>query len=109
MRIESKERYSRYLQTPKEGVDPLKELCDKLRSKGGVDWRQAILADQRVEFLRGKDLAAYFRSQPEQMLKWVNRGECLHMYVHIDFGSSLNARTISCFNNFALTRLQSFM
>ena len=32
------------------------------------------MADQRVEFVRGKDLAAHFREKPEQMLKWVSRG-----------------------------------
>lgn len=63
------------MQTVKEAADPLRELCDKLRTKGGVEWRQAILADQRVEYIRGKDLASYFREKPEQMLKWVSRGK----------------------------------
>lgn len=58
----------------------MKELCDKLRTKGGVDWRQAILADQRVEFIRGKDLAAHFREKPDQMLKWVSRGDRLAVW-----------------------------
>ena len=39
-----------------------------------MEWRQAILADQRVEYFRGKDLAAHFREKPDQMLKWVSRG-----------------------------------
>ncbi|KAK9839798.1 hypothetical protein WJX81_002420 [Elliptochloris bilobata] len=53
--------------------DPLRSLADALRSKGGVEWRTAVMADQRVEFIRGKDLAAHFRSHPEQMQFFVSK------------------------------------
>lgn len=53
----------------------MKDVADKLRAKGGIEWRQAILADQRVEYIRGKDFAAHFKQHEEQMLTWVSRGK----------------------------------
>lgn len=58
---------------PKKGDDPVRDLCDKLRAKGGVEWQTAILADQRVEYVRGKDLAAYFRNHSDEILRYVSR------------------------------------
>jgi len=58
---------------PKKGDDPVRDMCDKLRAKGGVEWQQAILADQRVEYVRGKDLAAFFREHPNDIVKYVSR------------------------------------
>ena len=55
--------------------DPLRGLADSLRAKGGIDWRQAVLHDKRVEFFRGKDFAAYFRQHPEKMAPFVTKGE----------------------------------
>jgi len=70
---------------PKKGDDPVRDMCDKLRAKGGVEWQQAILADQRVEYVRGKDLAAFFREHPNDIVKYVSRGVAafhspLHLY-----------------------------
>lgn len=62
-----------YLQiTEKE--DPLKLLANGLRTKHGIEWRSAILQDQRVELFRGKDFAAYFRKHEDKMALFVNRG-----------------------------------
>lgn len=55
--------------------DPLKGLTDGLRGKGGIDWRQAVLHDKRVEFFRGKDFAAHFRQHPEKMGPFVTKGQ----------------------------------
>lgn len=52
--------------------DPLKLLCDKLRSKGGVEYRTAVVADERMEYVRGKDLASYFKDKPEAMAAFVS-------------------------------------
>ena len=54
--------------------DPLREMADKIRAKGGVEWRQAVLADHRVEFFRGKDLAAYYRDHSNEMAPYVPKG-----------------------------------
>lgn len=53
--------------------DPLRSLADALRAKGGVEWRSAVMADQRVEFIRGKDLAAHMRAHPEQIQPHVSK------------------------------------
>ena len=62
------------MQAASKSQDPLRVLADTLRSKGGVEWRSAVMADQRVEFIRGKDLAAHFREHPEQMQNYVSKG-----------------------------------
>ena len=62
------------MQAASKSLDPLRVLADTLRSKGGVEWRSAVMADQRVEFIRGKDLAAHFREHPEQMQIYVSKG-----------------------------------
>ena len=62
------------VQAASKSQDPLRVLADTLRSKGGVEWRSAVMADQRVEFIRGKDLAAHFRAHPEQMQNYVSKG-----------------------------------
>lgn len=53
----------------KSPEDRLKKLTDSLRSKNGVDWREAKLELHhdaiRVDFFRGKDFARYFRAKPE--------------------------------------------
>lgn len=58
--------------------DPLVEMADKLRVKGGIEWRQAILADSRVEFFRGKDFAAHYRDNTENMGPYVPKGILQH-------------------------------
>ena len=62
------------LQGPSREEDPLKQLADKLRAKNGVEWRSSILQDQRVEFIRGKELARYLRSHEEQLQPFVSKG-----------------------------------
>ena len=62
------------VQGPSREEDPLKQLADKLRAKNGVEWRSSILQDQRVEFIRGKDLARYLRSHEEQLQPFVSKG-----------------------------------
>lgn len=62
------------MQAASKSQDPLRVLADTLRSKGGVEWRSAVMADQRVEFIRGKDLAAHFKAHPEQMQNYVSKG-----------------------------------
>ena len=61
------------VQGPSREEDPLKQLADKLRAKNGVEWRSSILQDQRVEFIRGKDLARYLRSHEEQLQPFVSK------------------------------------
>lgn len=62
------------MQGPSREEDPLKQLADKLRAKNGVEWRSSVLHDQRVEFIRGKDLARYLRSHEEQLQPFVSKG-----------------------------------
>ena len=49
-------------------------MTDKLRVKGGIEYRQAILLDQRVEFFRGKDFANYYRDHTSEMAQYVPKG-----------------------------------
>eukprot|EP00884_Botryococcus_braunii_P003901 jgi/Botrbrau1/13511/Bobra.0082s0104.1 len=65
-----------------EPVDRHKALADELRKKNGVEWREAILADQRVEFIRGKDLARWLQAHEEKLAGVtaagrVEQSECL--------------------------------
>lgn len=62
------------IQKQNEVKDPLMEMADKLRVKGGVEWRQAILADQRVEFFRGKDFAAHYREHSDALRPYAPKG-----------------------------------
>lgn len=50
-----------------EPVDRHKALADELRKKNGVEWREAIMADQRVEFIRGKDLARWLQAHEDKL------------------------------------------
>ncbi len=52
-------------------------MADRIRGKNGVEWRTAVLADQRVEFFRGKDFASYFKRNEGQMYQWVSKGSPL--------------------------------
>jgi translocation protein SEC62 len=45
-------------------ADPLLALEATLRVKGGVPWRSGVVAQRRVEYVRGKDFAAHFASRP---------------------------------------------
>ena len=51
--------------------NPLKVLADDMRANNGVEWRPAILLDKRVEFMRGKDFAAYLRAHEDKMHQFV--------------------------------------
>ena len=55
--------------------DPVKKLAEKLRSKGGIEWRSAVLQDQRVEVVRGKDFGAYFRQHEDLLQQFVSKSE----------------------------------
>ena len=57
-----------WLQPP---ADELKVFCNTLRAKHGVEWREGILHDKRVEFFRGKDLQRYYQKHPSNFEKWV--------------------------------------
>ena len=57
-----------WLQLP---ADELKVFCNTLRAKHGVEWREGILHDKRVEFFRGKDLQRYYQKHPSNFEKWV--------------------------------------
>jgi hypothetical protein len=57
-----------------ESVDRHKALADELRKKSGVEWRDAIMADRRVEFIRGKDFAAYFRQHEDKLAGLTSSG-----------------------------------
>ena len=46
-------------------------FCNTLRAKHGVEWREGILHDKRVEFFRGKDLQRYYQKHPSNFEKWV--------------------------------------
>lgn len=50
-----------------EPVDRHKALADELRKKNGVEWRDAVMADQRVEFIRGKDFSRWFQANQEKL------------------------------------------
>lgn len=58
-------------------IDPLQALADKLRTRKGIEYSDAKLAlpngGYRVEYVRGKDFARYFRQQPE-MTDFVDSG-----------------------------------
>lgn len=45
-------------------------MCDVLRSKQGVEYRTAVVNEERLEYVRGKDLAAYLRTHPDVMAKF---------------------------------------
>ena len=59
-------------QTPQ---DPLEALVLRLRSKGGVPWRTAVVGDRRFEFVRGADLAAWLAAAPDVLDRWSSHGE----------------------------------
>ena len=51
--------------------DPVRELADALRGKGGVETRAAVLDDQRKELMRGKDLVRWVKAHPVRCTKLV--------------------------------------
>ncbi len=57
--------------------DPVKKLAERLRGKGGLEWRSAVLQDQRVEAVRGKDFAAYFRQHEDLLQQFVSKSALL--------------------------------
>ena len=57
--------------------DPVKKLAEKLRGKGGIEWRSAVLQDQRVEAIRGKDFAAFFRTHEDLLQQFVSKSMSL--------------------------------
>ena len=56
-------------------MDPLRALADTLRAKGGIEWRHAVLDDQRVEIVRGKDFVQYFVAHPDKMQRYAGYGK----------------------------------
>ena len=58
----------------KDKKDPLSELADSLRSKNGIEWRTAVVADSRKEYFRGKDFVTHFKEDDATLQRWVNRG-----------------------------------
>eukprot|EP00891_Asterochloris_glomerata_P008998 jgi/Astpho2/8998/fgenesh1_pg.00133_%23_41_t len=69
-------------------ADELKVFCNTLRAKHGVEWREGILHDKRVEFFRGKDLQRYYQKHPSNFEKWVGaqgkpEEECLGAFVEL--------------------------
>ena len=63
--------------------DPVKRLAEKLRSKGGIEWRSAVLQDQRVEVVRGKDFGAYFRQHEDLLQQFVSKSAARSCGMHV--------------------------
>lgn len=38
-----------------------------MRRRGAVEWRSAIVHEERKEFFRGKDMLRYFEANPEKL------------------------------------------
>lgn len=88
-------------QGPSREEDPLKQLADKLRAKNGIEWRSSVLHDQRVEFIRGKDLARYLRSHEEQLQPFVSKG-AQHCISPDCFQSRWHAACVCCADHLRL-------
>jgi hypothetical protein len=54
--------------------DPLWQLAETLRGKGGVESRSAVLHGERVEFFRGKDIVRFLKATPEAWTKFASLG-----------------------------------
>lgn len=55
--------------------DPLWQLAETLRGKGGVESRSAVLHGERVEFFRGKDFVRFLKATPEAWSKFASLGK----------------------------------
>lgn len=43
----------------------IRDFCDIARRRGNVEWRSAVIEEDRKEFFRGKDLLRYCEKNPE--------------------------------------------
>lgn len=55
---------------------PLKEFADLLRTKDGVEGRSAVLDQERVEIIRGKDLVRYIAANQDKVTLPIAKGRC---------------------------------
>ncbi len=62
--------------------DPLMQVCDVLRSKQGVEYRTAVVLQDRLEYVRGKDLAAHLREKPDIIAKFTPGSMYIQIYTH---------------------------
>lgn len=56
--------------------DWIREFADVLRAKDGVEARHAVCLAQRVEIVRGKDLARWVKAHPEECSRFNKGREC---------------------------------
>lgn len=45
----------------------VREICDVMRRKGGVEWRSAVVHEERKEYFRGKDMQRFFEAGPDRL------------------------------------------
>eukprot|EP00892_Ulva_mutabilis_P003469 jgi/Ulvmu1/1494/UM011_0224.1 len=45
----------------------VRDICDVMRRRGGVEWRSAIVHEERKEFFRGKDMLRFFEANTEKL------------------------------------------
>lgn len=55
----------------------VRDICDVMRRRGGVEWRSAIVHEERKEFFRGKDMLRFFEADPEKLDDVSDSGEAL--------------------------------
>ena len=69
-----------------------------MRAKNGVEWRPAILLDKRVEFMRGKDFAAYLRAHEDKMHQFV--AKCKLTYLSALYFSWAKGPQLCCLGKY---------
>jgi hypothetical protein len=55
-------------------ADHVRDFADLLRMKNGVEARNGVLGEERVEFFRGKDFSKYVKANPEKCVMFVKGG-----------------------------------
>lgn len=67
------------LQEDKEKA--VRDICDVMRRRGGVEWRSAVVHEERKEFFRGKDMLRFFEADPEKLDDISDSGDALCVLV----------------------------